>query len=63
MPVLYEQLRSDDEGLRHLAIRGLKSLDTKESRTLLWRARLIEFGARERTAAFQWDLDTIEPFQ
>ena len=63
MPLLYDQLRSKDEALRHWAIRGLKSMDTKESRTLLWQARSIQFDTREETAAFQRDLDTIKPFE
>jgi hypothetical protein len=39
LPVLGEQLTSDDELLRHWAVAGLELLDTREARTLLWRAR------------------------
>ena len=40
MPFLVERLRDDDESIRDWAIRGLRQLDTKESRTALWRAGL-----------------------
>src|SRR5688572_2130171 len=33
------QLRNEDQELRYWAIWGLKNLDTKEARTLLWQAR------------------------
>ncbi|HUN35463.1 MAG TPA: HEAT repeat domain-containing protein [Trebonia sp.] len=39
LPLLRAQLNSDDESLRNWAAAGLKTLDTLEARTLLWRAR------------------------
>jgi hypothetical protein len=39
LPVLVEQLRSDDESLRSWAQVGLERLDTKQARQELWRAR------------------------
>ena len=37
-PVFIENLKSDDELLRHWAEQGLRDLNTKESRTALWNA-------------------------
>lgn len=39
LPLLVEQLHSDDESLRDWAVRGLQMLDTKPAREQLWRAR------------------------
>lgn len=38
MPLLVEQLQSDDELLQGWAVRGLQLLDTKSARQQLWRA-------------------------
>ena len=40
---LADQLRGDDWQIRYRAMQGLKHLDTKEARTLLWDARSWEF--------------------
>jgi hypothetical protein len=53
------QLRIEDQSLRRWVIRGLKSLDTKEARTLLWQARSFAFGSPEETRSFRSDLDAI----
>jgi hypothetical protein len=39
LPVLVEQLHSDDESLRSWAVTGLQQLHTKPARTELWKAR------------------------
>lgn len=39
LPILTAQLTGDDESLRFWAARGLEMLDTRESRTILYRAR------------------------
>ncbi|MDI5975706.1 HEAT repeat domain-containing protein [Amycolatopsis magusensis] len=39
LPVLAEQLRSNDELLRSWAVRGLEQLATKPARYELWKAR------------------------
>ncbi|MEV6903941.1 HEAT repeat domain-containing protein [Amycolatopsis sp. NPDC051372] len=39
LPVFAAQLDSHDEALRSWALRGLERLDTREARTVLWRAR------------------------
>ncbi len=54
---LSEQIHSDNDRLRYWAIRGLRNLNTKEARTLLWEARSFTFGATEDTAEFLADLD------
>lgn len=36
LPILSQELRSDNESIRDWARRGLEKLDTKEARTLLW---------------------------
>ncbi len=36
LPILSQELRSDDESIQDWARRGLEKLDTKETRTLLW---------------------------
>lgn len=40
LPVLVEQLNSQDEALRDWAIHGLRALDTRQAREALWRARV-----------------------
>jgi hypothetical protein len=37
LPVLVRELGSEDESIRDWARRGLRQLDTKEARTILWR--------------------------
>lgn len=37
-PLLVDCMRSDDEGLRHWAVEGLRRLDTREARRELWKA-------------------------
>ena len=54
---LATQLRSSDWVLRRYAIVGLKNLDTKEARTLLWEARSFEMETREDTERFREQLD------
>jgi hypothetical protein len=39
LPILGGQLYSNDESLRDWAVRGLKQLDTRQARALLFRAR------------------------
>jgi hypothetical protein len=39
LPLLVQQVHSDDESLRSWAVRGLEQLDTKQAREQLWRAR------------------------
>ena len=39
LPVLVEQLNSEDEALRSWAARGLRALDSHPAREALWRAR------------------------
>lgn len=39
LPLLVEQLGSDDESLRAWAVTGLQKLDTRQARQELWRAR------------------------
>jgi hypothetical protein len=56
---LAQQLRGDDQRTRFWAIWGLKKLDTKEARSLLWQARSFMFASPEETAAFRSDLDTV----
>jgi hypothetical protein len=53
------ELRGPDQRLRHWAIWALKNLDTKEARTLLWKARSFTFGSQEETEAFRTDLDVM----
>jgi hypothetical protein len=50
------QLRGPDPRLRHWAVLGLKDLDTKEARTLLWEARSFAFATPEETEAFRSEL-------
>ena len=39
IPLLAAHLKSEDESLKSWAITGLKNLDTKEARKLLWEAQ------------------------
>jgi HEAT repeat protein len=39
LPLLAEQLSSDDESISGWAVRGLEELGTKQAREQLWRAR------------------------
>ncbi|MFI0453154.1 HEAT repeat domain-containing protein [Actinomadura sp. 6N118] len=39
LPVLIEQLHSEDEALRHWAEKGLEQLDSREARRALYEAR------------------------
>lgn len=54
---LASQLRSPNERFRYWAIRGLRLLDTKESRTRLFEARKLEFESPEATLQFRQDLE------
>ena len=53
------QLHADDSRLRNRALEGLKNLDSKEARTLLWRARSFTLSSPEETQEFRSTLDTI----
>ena len=53
------QLRSESWQLRYWAIRGLKHLDSRQARTLLWDAQSWELDAPEATERFRNQL--IEP--
>jgi len=57
IPLLVENLKSDDESFRYWAMTGLGRLNTKESRTILWDARTYTFDDEEETKCFQDDLD------
>ncbi len=50
---LLENLYSDNPYFRELAIRGLKLLDTRESRTALWDARNHSFKTEQETQDFR----------
>lgn len=39
LPLLVQQLSSEDEAFRGWAVRGLERLDTKQARAELWKAR------------------------
>jgi hypothetical protein len=54
-----ELIRSNDWQFRSCAIRGLKNLGTKESRTLLWQARSFLLASKEETDAFRVALHMI----
>jgi hypothetical protein len=54
------QLQSSEWQLRYWAIKGLKELDTKESRTLLWNARSWELGSAEATEEFRKQLGNLD---
>ena len=53
---LAKQLRSDDWIFRRYAIVGLKNLDTKEARTLLWEAKSFEMETKKETERFRIQL-------
>ncbi len=53
------QLRADDWRLRKWAIQGLKNLNTKEARTLLWQARSFTFDSPQETEEFRREVDAI----
>lgn len=57
--VLVEQLRAEEPSLRGWALWGLKLLNTKEARTILWEARSWTFGSPEETEEFRKDLDSL----
>ena len=57
---LSEQLRSNSPQFQKKAMRGLKHLNTKESRTLLWDARSWEFDSAEVTEKFRIDLTEVQ---
>lgn len=57
---LAQHLRSEVEGFRYRAMMGLKDLDTKQSRTLLWEARSWELESSEETEQFRTQLDDVQ---
>ena len=57
---LADQLRGDDWQIRYRAMQGLKHLDTKAARTLLWDARSWELESPEVTEQFRSQLDAVE---
>jgi hypothetical protein len=57
------QLHSDDESFRTWAIYGLKNLDTKEARKILWEARNMTFVPKEETRLFRKDLEQIAGYK
>lgn len=57
---LADQLRGDNWRIRYRAMQGLKHLDTKEARTLLWDARSWEFELPEVTEQFRSQLDAVQ---
>jgi hypothetical protein len=59
LAVLAENLRAEDESLRFFAIRGLRDLNTKEARQLLWEARTFELGTSSATASLREQLDRL----
>jgi HEAT repeat protein len=52
-PVLVEALRSEDDSLWSYALSGLKKLDTKEARRVLWEARSYTKSSEEKTQQFR----------
>ena len=56
---LAEQLRGEDLQIRFWAMQGLKHLNTKKSRTLLWEARSWELDSPEATEQFRSDLQAV----
>jgi hypothetical protein len=54
-----EYLTGEHEDLRVWAARGLKDLDTKEARTLLWQARSYTLGDEEETRRFREMIDRM----
>ena len=57
---LAAQLRDDEWQIRYRAMQGLKHLDRKEARTLLWDARSWEFESPEVTQQFRRQLDAVQ---
>lgn len=53
------QLAGSDQQLRYWAIWGLKNLNSKEARTLLWQAHSLNFASPEETEAFRANLDAV----
>ena len=51
LPFLLERLNDGNESVRDWAVRGLRQLDTKESRTALWRAGVSVTAQDELPAA------------
>lgn len=56
---LARQLLADEEQLRLSAIRALKELDTKQSRTLLWQSRSFIFKSSAETEAFRSAIEAV----
>ena len=50
-------LNSNNWRFRSWAIKGLKMLDTKEARTLLWQARSFELDTTEETERLRFQLE------
>ncbi len=59
-PFLATQLRAHDWRFRKWAIVGLKNMDAKEARTLLWEARSFEMETKEDTERFRMQLASPE---
>lgn len=57
---LSDQLRGDDWRMRYRAMQGLKHLNTKEARKLLWDARSWELESPEATERFRSNLDAVQ---
>ena len=58
LPLLVECLRGDEEHLWSWAMRGLKDLNTKEARQVLWEARGYTKQTDELTRYFQDELSS-----
>lgn len=56
-PFFAKYLQSNDWGIRKWVIIGLKKLNTKEARTLLWKARSFELATQEDTERLRMQLD------
>jgi len=52
-PLLVESLKGDDESFWYWAISGLRKLDTKAARTILWEAESYTKSTQEQTRSFQ----------
>ncbi|QDU12305.1 hypothetical protein CA11_00820 [Gimesia maris] len=59
---LSTQLRSNNWQIRQWAISGLKELDTKEARTLLWKAQSFEMETAEDTERLRSQLESQNIF-
>ena len=57
-PFLAAQLRSQDWKCRKWAIIGLKNLNTKQARTLLWEAKSFEMATRRDTERLRLQLES-----